>query len=459
MEKKLSSDITSFSIRKIPVSTQNKENILTDNYFDKIKILELSNIIDEWEKEILFSENGFYSLKGKEIENKTDEFALELNNFISEKISEIKFEDSSSKIIANKIKEDKVNAIKVQMQLYEQQELSSWQIETYENAITSSISRAVLYKSNDNVISSSFQNGLSVLKLMSEKENWNSKIFNYREEQYKSEFYYSIIKSFIEDKDANAYRLFEKYKDSLFIEEKEKLETLIKELKVNVVAYNWAKELFSYNLSKKEQEKEINNIKDSDIENAVRRYLSDFSTSKKKEKERKEKDDNIKNWQEINEIITQDVNKAYLYIDFSLNNESIKNKKDYIKQIQKNGYISTDKKQFINLLTEVFEDIDKYKEKDISNYQHCFSTDDYNFFVNLQKIENSEFYKLTSDYEYAMKIIQNINLKNDEDKYMFINLVIASISEYKKINDKEADIKERNKIIEAITERFKKEGK
>ncbi len=459
MEKKLSSDITSFSIRKIPVSTQNKENILTDNYLDKIKILELSNIIDEWEKEILFSENGFYSLKGKEIENKTDKFALELNNFISEKVSEIKFEDSSSKIIANKIKEDKVTAIKVQMQLYEQQELSSWQIETYENAITSSISRAVLYKSNDNVISSSFQNGLSVLKLMSEKENWNSKIFNYRKEQYKSEFYYSIIKAFIEDKDAAAYRFFEKYKDSLFIEDKEKLETSIKEMKINVVAYNFAKELFSYNLSKKDQEKEINNIKDSETENAVRRYLSDFSNSKKKENEQKEKEANIKNWQEINEIIVQDVNKAYLYIDFSLSNEAIKSKKDYIKQIQKKGYILTDKKQFINLLAEVFEDIDMYKEKDISNYQHCFSADDYNFFINLQKIENLEFYKLNSDYNYAVKIMKNINLKTEEEKYEFINLVIASIAEYKKINDKEADIKERNKIFEAITERFKKESK
>lgn len=459
METMLNSDINSFSIRKIPVTYQNKENIFTDDFIDKIKILELSNIIDEWEKEILFADNGFYSTKGKEIENKIDEFILELRNFISEKILEIKFKNSSSIAIANKIKEDKINAIKLQMQLYEQQELNNWQVETYENAISSSISRAVLYKFNDNVVSTSFKNGLSVLKLMSEKEEWNSKIFNFRENQYKSEFYYSIIKAFIEEKDATAYRYFEKYKDILLVEDKEKLEILIKELKTNVIAYNWAKELFSYNLSKEEQEKEINNIKDSEIEKNVRRYLVNLSILKKQEKEKKEKEDNIKNWQKINEILAQDINKAYLYIDFSLNPEHTKNKKDYIKQIQKNGYITTDKKQFIDLINEVFEDIDKFKEKDISDYQHCFSTDDYNFFVNLQKLENSEFYKLNSDYEYVMKIIKNINLKSDEDKYIFINLVLASISEYKKINNKEADIKERNKIVEAITERYKKESK
>lgn len=446
-------------MRTIPVTSENKENNFTDSYIDKIKILELSNIIDEWEKELLFSDNGFYSIKGKEIENKTKEFVLELNNFISEKITQMKFKDSFSIAIATKIKKDKVNAIKRQMQIYEQQELSNWQLETYEKSITSSISRAVLYKADNEVISSSFKNGLSVLNLMAEKEKWNSKIFNYRKEQYKSEFYYSIIKSFIEDKDAKAYGYFEKYKNDLFIEDKEKLEKSIKELKINVIAYNWAKELFSYNLSSEEQEKEIKNIKDLETEKNVRRYLIEFANSKKKEQEKKDKENNIKNWQQINEIITQDINKAYLYIDYSLNSENIKNKKDYIKQIQKNGYIETDKKQFIDLMSEAFKNFYKFKDKDISDYQHCFSSEDYNFFVNLQNIDISEFNKINSDYKYIMKELQSINLKNDDDKYEFINLVFDSISEYKKISGKEADIKERNKILEAVTERYKKESK
>ncbi len=459
MEKLLNNDINSYSMRKIPVTLKNKEDILIDNHIDKIKILELSNIIDEWEKELLFSEDGFYSIKGKEVENKTKEFVLELNNFISEKITQMKFEDSSSTAIANQIKKDKVNAIKRQMEIYEQQELSNWQLETYEKAITSSISRAVLYKANDDVISTSFKNGLSVLNLISEKENWNSKIYNYRKEQYKSEFYYSIIQSFIEDKDAKAYGYFEKYKDNLFIEDKEKLESSIKELKTNVIAYNWAKELFSYNLSKDEQEKEIKEIKDFEIEKNVRRYLCEFANLKKKAKEKKQKEDNEKNWQQIKEIISEDINKAYIYIDFSLKPENIKAKKDYINQIQKNGYIETDKKEFMTLISEVFEDFEKFKEKDISDYQHCFSTDDYNFFLNFQKMEKLEFNKQNSDYKYAEKVIKNINLKNDEDKYEFINLMFASISEYKDINGKTADIKERNKIFEAVIERFKKECK
>ena len=32
---------------------------------DRTKILEISNFIDDWEKNVLFSSGGFYSLKGK----------------------------------------------------------------------------------------------------------------------------------------------------------------------------------------------------------------------------------------------------------------------------------------------------------------------------------------------------------------------------------------------------------
>ena len=48
------------SIRKIPVTeSEIQQEALSDNHIDKIKILELSNIIDKWEQELLFSENGF----------------------------------------------------------------------------------------------------------------------------------------------------------------------------------------------------------------------------------------------------------------------------------------------------------------------------------------------------------------------------------------------------------------
>ena len=81
-------EFESFSVRKIPtIPKEVNLSEIDDEKLDKIKILELCNHIDEWEKEVLFSENGFFSTKGKEVKNKSKEFISELDRFISSKIS------------------------------------------------------------------------------------------------------------------------------------------------------------------------------------------------------------------------------------------------------------------------------------------------------------------------------------------------------------------------------------
>ena len=91
-----------FSIRKIPVTeSEIQQEALSDNHIDKIKILELSNIIDKWEQELLFSENGFFSLKGKTVEGKINEFVAELDGFIDSKIQEISVISHCSSIIGS----------------------------------------------------------------------------------------------------------------------------------------------------------------------------------------------------------------------------------------------------------------------------------------------------------------------------------------------------------------------
>ena len=446
----------SFSIRKIPV-TENKikREVLTDNHIDKIKILELSNIIDKWEQELLFSENGFFSLKGKNVEGKINEFLAELDSFIDSKIQEIAFVDNSSKKLAKTIKMEKIESIKRKMKAYEQTELKNWETEVYEEAIKSSISRAVLYKSDANIIESSLKNGLSVLKLMAENEDWSSKILKYREEKYKSEFYSSLIDAFIKDKNPKANFYFSRYKNILNLKDTEKFEKSIKELKNNVIAYNWAKELFSYNMVKTEQEKEIKTIKDKEIEKIVKNYLDDFSLSEKKQEEVIAKEKNIKNWQEIIEISKTDIDKALLYIDFNGKSDDIKSKKEYIKLIKNQDFILTDKKQFISLLSEYFRNFEKFKTKDISNYQSCFSREDYELFSNLQQIDNIEFFKLNIDYKYVVNEIKKLKIDKEEDKYNILKLILTVNSEYKQSNNKNPDFEVRNKLISSVLERFK----
>ena len=443
-----------YSVRKIPVIHKEKiEDFAADN-IDEIKILEISNFIDEWEKELLFSENGFYSLIGKKVENKTKEFIDELEQLVSEKIFEETFTSSASKEVVNTIKNKKIDAIKNQMQMYEQIQLKKWEIEVYENSIKSCIQRAVLYKNNPQIIDSSFQNALSILSVICEKEKWSQKTYEARKESFESDFYLELVKSFISNKDVKAAYYYEKYKEKFKEKDREKINYAVKTLKNSITAYNWAKELFSYELTDVENEKEIKQVKDKEIEDLIRKYLAEFVEKKKILDKEQDKDKNEKNWKEIISILEKEPDRAELYIDYTLNRESINSKKNYIKNIRGNGYIETDKNVFVNLIKIMFENYEKFKKKDISNLRKNLSFDDYKLVEKLRSLSETEYIFMLSDYKYIQSKLFSKETVNDDEIYEIFKMTLAAKNTYVAIKKEEPDIEKRNKLVEAVIERY-----
>lgn len=449
----------SFSMRKIPTTQKNNEITEFENNTDKIKILELSNTIDAWEKEILFSENGFFSLKGKAVENKTKEFVKELERFINSQISKLAFAENSARETAIEIKNVKLENISQQMKIYEAEQLSSWEVEVYENGIQSCIQRAILYKNVTEIVNSSYANGLSILQVMAEKEEWNSKIYNSKKENFTSDFYFKLINAFISDKDVKAALFFEKYKDKIKIEDKENLEQALEKLKNNVIAYNWAKELFSYNLTDSENEKEINTIKDKELELLVRAFMSVFKQKEKKEKENSKKEKNEENWKEILSVLNSEPDKAELYVDYTLSKESQNAKKDYIRKFRKNGYIETDKKIFLELLDDLQKDFDLFKQKEISDYRKSLSAEDYEIIEKFKSLSKEDYNFFASDYRYIAYSLESEEVTDINEIYDFVKYILSSKDNFVTSNKKEPDIEDRNKLIKAAVERYTKKHK
>ena len=273
-----------YSLRKIP--DKKIQTSIEEENNDKIKILELMNIIDEWEKEVLFADNGFFTLKGKKVENKTKEFVKELDDFISSKIYQVTFVEPESRQLVLELKKKKLQDIQSQLQSYEKLQMKEWETAVYENNIKYCIQRAVLYKNTSQVVASSYNNALEVLKLMSGREKWSKKTFLAKKELFESDFYFELINSFIMDKDVKASFYFEKYGDKILDEKKESISESIVVFKNNVLAFNWAKELFSYNLPDEKNEKEISSIEDKEIQKNIRHYFSSFKLEEKKLKEK-----------------------------------------------------------------------------------------------------------------------------------------------------------------------------
>ncbi len=454
---------SSFSLRKIPISqNENVLDVENSKYLDKVKILELCNLIDEWEKELLFSDGGFFSLKGKEVKDKSDEFIKELEKFINSKISVMSFYFDESKEAVQKIKQIKIENIQNKMIKYESQELYDWEISVYNNAINLSMQKALLYKEDTQLIEKFLKQGLSIIKLMSDREKWNNKILKSKKEKYLSEFYYSIIKSFLDDKDIRFFQYYEKYKNILDDEKKQELEKSIIETKDNIIAYNWAKEIFSYNWNDEKINQEINELKDENLEKLVKSYIEVLKKTEEEENDKSKKELVEKNWENIISLANKEPDKALLYIDLTQDRNVIEAQKKYINQFVKNGFIKTDKEKYTQILKKMINDFESFISMQLAEYRYLLSEKDYDFFQKLQKETSYEKQiKIISDYKFLLSELELNNIKKADQIYEFILLFQESLNEYKILNSKDADIEKKNKIIETITQRFrnlKKEG-
>jgi len=437
-----------YTLRKIPVSNFREENAeLKEKEIDDIKILELSNTIDKWEQEVLFSDGGFYSLDGREAQEKKKDFILELKSFIETETDKIKLLHPASKEAARELKRAKMSALENQMELYAAEKLHEWENEVYENALDLSIKRAVFYKTNPEEIGLSLRNGLKTLEITAEKDKWSRKLYAYKKKYYKSDFYTALIQAFLKDKDINACSYFNTFKDSIISNEKEKLEASVKELRTGVTAYNWAKEAASYNYTSSEYEKELNNIEDEAVKTAAKQFYSDFKQEEKRLNAQKEKEKNAENWKEIKEAVKQDYDSAALLIDYSLSRESIRLKKEYIKQ---RGAVKTDIKAFLKLFEEAFKDFQAFKDKDISDFRGSLNEKDFEIFEKLQNFNSDEFKKADFDYKYSLSLLKERGALKDEEKYDLICAYFISKAEYAELNKKEAGLEARRKLVETI---------
>ena len=146
-----------------------------------------------------------------------------------------------------------------------------------------------------------------------------------------------------------------------------------------------------------------------------------------------------------------------MYIDLTQDKNIINAQNKYINQFIKNGAIKTDIENYIQLLKEMTNDFDSFKSKQIDNYRYLFSTEDLNFFKNLQQEESIEKQvNIISDYKFLFNELKNNNIKKSEQIYEIILLFQQSLNEFKISNSKEADLEKKNKIIEIIMQRYKK---
>ena len=136
-----------------------------------------------------------------------------------------------------------------------------------------------------------------------------------------------------------------------------------------------------------------------------------------------------------------------------------KSKENYIKMILKKGQIETDKKVFFEILKEIYVDFSVFKEKSLSDYREFLSKEDYEKFVEFQKMSVDEYNFFSSDYAFLTEKFKQNDITNEDDLYTFVQLIFSLKNDYSSKNKKEFDFETKEKLIEVVLNRFIKKDR
>ncbi len=415
---------------------------------DYIKILELSNFIDNWEQTVLFSQNGFYTLKGKNVQGKTKELLEVLEKDTDKILSEEDFEVQLSYQKAEKIKRNKIQTIKEKMLAYEKSENLKYEIETTEKAIEASKEKAISYKNFPDTVEKCYLNALSAIGLKSELLQTSKEETNKIIKEFNSDFFEGITKSFIDENSEDSKKFYSQNKNYILKEKQENLEKAIEQQKEKQLAFKQAKDLILKDINKTKAFDIISKTPNERIRKYTQIYFEGFYNSKENlEKEEKEKK-NKETWENIDSGLAQNSDTALSYVDLNGSENEINAQINYIKTMIKDGEIKTDNKKFFELYKAAFEETSKFSETDLYNFKHCLNKEDFEFFLNLQKnipeIKN-EYYELKQHFE-----------KNEDFNTHLIKTYNLEKKIYEKNANKQISLNQVAELIESIATRIKK---
>ncbi len=434
------------------------DNIISSNVesersslFDLSKILEISNFIDDWEKNVLFSSGGFYTLKGKSALGKTEELLEVLKNDLEKILTETTFESRSSTKKAEGIIRVKISKIKAKMLEYEESEKKNWELETVENAVEYSKIKAKEYKNYPDMLEVCYMNGLSAIGIKSELSELSKEGTNNLINRFNSDFFEDIVWSFIDDNSESAKTFYDKNKKYISEEKRNLLEPSLLFLENKLLAFKKAKEFFEDNPS--DAEKKISALKGDEVRKYTKLYFEGFINSKNNLLKEKKEELNIKIWENIDKLLKENSDLALFEVDLNGSEKSADSQINYIKTMIKNGKIETDNKKFFELFKLAFEDKSKFDAENLHDYKHCLDSIDFEYFMNFKKSLNQEQYLFLKN-EYSL--IKQYFTKDENYNVLFIKTLNLEKRIWEKNNSKQISFVQAAQLIESVAAQIKK---
>lgn len=237
--------------------------------YDKTKLIEFSNFIDNWSNENLYDKDkGYFNKTGKEAMGKSPEMMDSFDKYADEYIAKAGFVGGWEQKARN-IVQQKRNTIERYVEAHDKKETDAWQDAVYTDAITNVFSKAVQGRNNPNDLNMFYRDGLTVLDNYAATKGWDKdpEILAIKKKEYEGSFHAQILDAYLAEGSLQAGAYFNKYKDKFSPEIQNRYLQRIHTEEVSYAARATAESLIVR--SPEEAYKYIDNIQNIDLRNAT----------------------------------------------------------------------------------------------------------------------------------------------------------------------------------------------
>ncbi len=237
--------------------------------YDKTKLVEFSNFIDNWSNENLYDkDNGYLYKTGKEAMGKSPELMESFDKYADEYIAKSGF-IGGYKQTARNIVQQKRNTIERYVEKHDKDETDKWQDAVYTDAMSNIFSKAIQGRNNPNDISMFYRDGMTLLDNFALTKGWDKdpEMLAIRKKEFEGNFHAQILDAFLSEGSLKSREYFEKHKESFSPEIQNRYLSRIHTEEVNYKARSTAESLVEK--TPEEAYKYIDGIENIDERNAT----------------------------------------------------------------------------------------------------------------------------------------------------------------------------------------------
>ena len=427
--------------------------------YDKTKLIEFSNSLDNWSNENLYDkDNGYFTKTGKEAMGKTPEIMEKYDKFADEYIAKAGFvagwEKQARDIVARKRL-----TIERGVEGHDKQQTDAWQDAVYTDALKNVFSKAIQGRNNPESLDIYLKDGMTLLDNFAITKGWDKdpEILAIKKKEFESGFYSQILDAYLAEGSLKAMDFFEQYKDKFAPEQQNQY---LQKIHREEVSYN-ARANASYliNLSQEEAYNAIDNIENIDLRNATENeYNRLLRRQEAKQREIDARTSNEIMQKVYNAYETNNGDVSAIIREVNASNMSLEQKEKIFNNIQLMQKLegAGDNWADWNILLDMAAfDNENFKTINPANYN--LTKEQYNKIVEMQRKAASNEYTPEVELKKAIKGMFNPNFniqgKNGLHKKEYEDAVVRYLANIERMQGKAFDIKN-TRQLEAIMAGF-----